>query len=70
MVSGNIYYCVATPTLIYAIVNDEALFDALPGVETLYPKVRVKDGFMGDAQVVYQYFLAPLERSVDEYKTD
>lgn len=69
MISGNIRYIFVTETLIYGLVDDRSLFDALPlpVSETSNDNILVKMDTIGPAQVIYQHWLkSPLEAS-DEH---
>jgi len=69
MITGNVSYCIASDTLIYAIVDDRQLFDLLPlpVSKTHNDNVLVKMDTIGPAQVIYQHWLkSPLEAS-DEH---
>lgn len=61
-ITGNISYGFATPTLIYALVEDRRLFDTLP--LPLDPasdkKVLVKCDTIGPAKIIYQHWLVRL----------
>lgn len=58
-IGGNINYGFATETLIYALVEDRRLFDALPVPldRASNDKVLVKVNTIGKAQIIYQYWL-------------
>lgn len=57
MASGDVFYHIATEAHVYAIIKDKALFDALPGHVEEHPNLLVKMGTVGNADVIYQFWL-------------
>jgi len=57
MVSHRIFHSVATPTLIYAQVDNLAMFDALPGKATALPKLLAKSITVDGITIIYQLWM-------------
>lgn len=56
-VHGSAFVNVATPTLMYIIIKDKALFDAINLSATDHGKVVTKTEYMGGITVIIQYWL-------------
>ena len=54
---GSAYIGVATPTLIYIVINDKALFDAINLPAQQHPKLLTKSEQLGEITVIIQYWL-------------
>lgn len=58
-ITGDITYSFATETLLYGLVKDRRLFDALPLPldRASNDTVLVKTNRIGPAEIIYQYWL-------------
>lgn len=60
IVYGSAFINVATPTLMYIVISDKALFDAINLPAKSYEKVITKTEQMAEITVIFQYWLPEL----------
>lgn len=55
--AGPVWLSVPIAELVYIIVNDPNIFNALPGDPEIHPRVHVKVGRLAGATVLFQHWV-------------
>jgi hypothetical protein len=55
--AGYVWLSIPIEELIYIVVNDLDIFNALPGEVEIHPRLHVKTGKLGVATVLFQHWL-------------